>query len=85
MLEELEKKYGFAKHLAQLNDIELVERINREVGNRGWGNARSYFLSCLRHELQQRDFDSSCIVVDDSLRLNQRVELVDNRLQPLGD
>jgi hypothetical protein len=44
-----------------------------------------YFPNCLSHELQQRRFDSSCVVDNNGLRLNQRVELVDNELQPLGD
>lgn len=83
MLDELETKYGFANEMSQLSDNELVDRLNAQVGNRGWGNARSYFLCCLRSELQRRDFDSGCVVDDDGIRLNRRVRLINNRLHPV--
>ncbi|WP_417746719.1 hypothetical protein [Rosistilla oblonga] len=35
MLEELEKKYGFAKQLAQPNDIELVDR-SKQRDRQSW-------------------------------------------------
>lgn len=81
MTDQLEAKYGFAKQLSQLSDTELIDRFNAEVGNRGWGNARMYFLHCLRAELNSRSFDSTCVVSDSGLQLRKQVRLVNGKLE----
>lgn len=77
---DLEKRYGFAGQLAQLSDEQLVARFNAEVGNRGFGTARMYFLSALSSEIEGRDFDCSAVFEDGSLSLRHTVNLVDGRL-----
>lgn len=81
MTEQLEAKYGFANQLSALSNSELVDRVNAQVGNRGWGNARAYFLHCLRSELLSRPFECSCLVDNGGLQLGQAVSLVDSKLQ----
>ena len=79
-IQDLESKYGFAKELAGLSDEQLVARFNAEVGNRGTGTARSYFLTCLRMEIESRSFDASVVIKDESFSLANRVQLVSDRL-----
>ena len=76
------------KQLAELSDKALIDRYNREAGNSGWNNARSKFLTCLREEIQKRNFDSS-ILFDyhpntkeiRSFKLRDKVKLVEGRLE----
>jgi hypothetical protein len=75
---ELEERYGFAKQLAPLTDVQLVDRFNREVGNPGWGHARVYFLTCLSTEIRSRAFDSSIIFHTSGMKLNRHVKLSGN-------
>ena len=79
-MKDLEANYGFAKQLSGLSDEQLVARFNSEVGKPGWGNARSYFLTCLRMEMERRSFDASVVTRDDSFSLAKRVEIVGDRL-----
>jgi len=80
-MSDLEDQYGFAAKLAKLTDEELVACLNKEIGNRGWGNARMYYTSCLKAELKSRNFDSSLVVSDGGLKLSRRVILANNRLE----
>ena len=80
MINELEDRYGFAAELAKLSDEQLVARFNSQVGNRGWGNARMYFLHCLRAELESRSIDITAVVRDGHMSLSHQVGLQDDRL-----
>ena len=62
-MKDLEEKYGFAAQLAALTNKQLVGRFNQEVGCQGWGNARSYFLTCLKLEFEKRQIDCWAISV----------------------
>ena len=85
-MSELEERYGFAASVAELTNEQLVARFNREVGNRAWGNARMYFLSCLGDEIRKRDFDSTIVHSDGGgLKLSRRVRLIDGRLELESD
>jgi len=80
-MSDLEDQYKFAGKLANLSDEELVACFNREIDNRGWGNARMYCTSCLTAELKSRNFDSSLVVDNDDLKLSRPVVLANNRLE----
>ena len=54
--------YNFEGKLQKMNDHELIDRFNQEVGNQGWGNARAAFLYALRNEFLSRDIDASKIM-----------------------
>lgn len=47
--------------LAAKTDLQLVESLNREVGNNGWVSARAVFLKVLWDELHARGFDLSAV------------------------
>ena len=80
-MSDLEDRYGFAANLAKLTSEELVACFNREIGNRGWGNARMYYTSCLTAGLKSRNFDSSLVVDNDGLNLSKPVVLTNNRIE----
>jgi hypothetical protein len=65
--------YNFEATLQQMNDHELIDRFNQEVGNQGWGNARAAFLYALRNELLSRDFDASKIIYEDGMSLKRKI------------
>jgi hypothetical protein len=53
-----QSKQVWISDLASLSNAKLVEKFNAQVGNRGWGTARSIYLDCLRKEIRKRNFDS---------------------------
>ena len=65
--------YNFEVTLQQMNNQELTDRFNREVGNQGWGNARAAFLYALRNEFLSRDFDASKIIYEDGMSLKRKI------------
>lgn len=79
-MNELEQRYGFASQLAALSDHQLVARFNGEVGNRGCGTARMYFLACLADELRSRDIDSALAFSDSGLDLRQKLSIAAGKL-----
>jgi uncharacterized membrane protein (UPF0127 family) len=64
---------------------ELIDSFNREVGNRGWGYARSLYLHEMRCEMERRGWDISRITSKSGgFSLNRKVELRDgNVVYPL--
>lgn len=65
--------YNFEGKLQKMNDHELIDRFNQEVGNQGWGNARAAFLYALRNEFLSRDFDASKIIYEDRMSLKRKI------------
>ncbi len=65
--------YNFEGKLQKMNDHELIDRFNQEVGNQGWGNARAAFLYALRNEFLSRDFDASKIIYEDGMSLKRKI------------
>lgn len=65
--------YNFEATLQKMNDHELIDRFNQEVGNQGLGNARAAFLYALRNELLSRDFDASKIIYEDGMSLKRKI------------
>lgn len=65
--------YNFEATLQQMNNQELIDRFNREVGNQGWGNARAAFLYALRNEFLSRDFDASKIIYEERMSLKRKI------------
>lgn len=69
---------NYREKFVSLNDEQLIESFNREVGNSGWTSSRASFLSALREELQSR-FDCSAII-DGGMSLRGKVKLVDKKI-----
>jgi hypothetical protein len=66
--------------LAAKTDLQLVDSLNREVGNSGWVSARAVYLKVLWDELHARGLDFSA--VDDLARFpgERRLVLRDKEL-----
>lgn len=75
-----EQQIRFQAEFAELPDEELVLRFNKQVRCLGGNTIRKVFLSALREELGQRNFDSSIVFNKCGLRLNHKVKLQDHRL-----
>lgn len=73
-------QYGFIKKLSQLKDEQLIEKLNKQVGNKGWGNARANYLEALKKELLKRNFDCDNIITNDVMSLAKKIKLENNRL-----
>ena len=72
--QKLFKKYmrGFNK----CSDEEIIESLNYEVGNGGWGTARASYLGALHEQLNIRKFDYSEIGDKGGYSLKRKVKLV---------
>ncbi|MBS1666721.1 MAG: hypothetical protein JST58_05025 [Bacteroidetes bacterium] len=81
-----QSKQVWKSDLASLSNAKLVEKFNAQVGNRGWGTARSMYLDCLRKEIRKRNFDSRILFDLDSsgnitaFKLGKKVMLKRGRL-----
>ncbi|MFO0913684.1 MAG: hypothetical protein U0795_12060 [Pirellulales bacterium] len=85
-LEGLPDEYGFRARMAAATDQELVDYLNREVGNPGIVRARMYFLLELRAEFLRRRIDISEIAGPYHISVARRVVLTADRcLMPIGD
>ena len=73
----------FQKKLKTYNDTELISRFNEEVGNKGWGTARSSFLSALHEEFNLRGFDYSAIGDTESLSFKDKITLICKTIKKL--
>ena len=77
--------------LALLNDPELIEKVNDEVGNPGWTSSRGVYLQCLSNELRKRSFNSDILFEFNSngtiaaLSLKNKVHLLNNTLEFKND
>lgn len=71
----------FENDLATLSDQALVERFNREVGNRGWVSARACFLAALRNQFEYRAIDYALVKNETGgINLAKKVVLIDGKL-----
>ncbi|RYE57675.1 MAG: methionine adenosyltransferase [Sphingobacteriales bacterium] len=61
---------------------ELVVLLNQQVGNPGWGTARSEYLYALRKAFLQSGYDCSSIMTETSLSLSQKVKIEGNKIVP---
>lgn len=73
--------------LCKLSDTELIEEFNRESEKKGWTQARSYYLDCLKNELLNRPFNSEILFEFDSnkivtgFKLKNKVQLINQVLE----
>jgi hypothetical protein len=67
--------------LSELSPEELFHMFNNEVGNKGWGNARSIFLYELIEAMRNANID--ILAISDGLNgisFQRKVKLFENRL-----
>lgn len=70
----------FTERFAQASDEKIIEMFNHEVGITAWGNARADYLHTMRNEFLKRDFDSSLIISENTLRLAKKIKQVDGKI-----
>ena len=63
-----------------MNDEQLVDAFNREVGNSGWTGSRASYLSALHEEFENRNYDYSAIGGKGSLSLKKKVRVTGNKI-----
>ena len=71
----------FRETMQNATHQELVNFFNKQVGNTGWGSARSYYLAALREEITKRDMDSSINIHVGGLSFNRNVKLINGKLE----
>ena len=75
--DETKKLYKECREkLQKMNDEQLVDAFNEDVGNPGWVGARARFHSALREEFESRGFDFSAIGNKSSLSFANKIALV---------
>lgn len=67
----------FRAQLSVMDEIELIMRFNKEVGNPGWSTARASFLAAVHREFDRRGIDYSNIGDDDGISLKQHVVMTE--------
>jgi|GEM_PF-3336744 len=75
-----EDRYGYGERLRAMSNVQLVEAYNCEIGNPGIVARRTDYLYHMRREFLSRNIDTSLIIQGDSMRLDFRVLIQDNRL-----
>ncbi len=67
-----------------MNDEELIDSFNHEVGNTGWTNSRAFYLKALKGEFDERNYDYSEIGENDTLSLKNKIYLQDKKIKIKG-
>ena len=67
-----------------MDDQQLVDSFNCEVGNPGWTSSRANYLSALHQEFNDRGYDYSDIGDSGSLSIKNRIGLLDNKIKIVG-
>ena len=65
----------YVERFKAYSDLDIIAAFNREVGNSGWGTARSGYLSAIRHEFKRREIDISSISSDNGISYRRKVSL----------
>ena len=59
---------------------ECIIAFIRDVGNRGWVNARGRFLSALRKKFQQSGFDCSEFLTNSSMSMAKKIRIEGHKI-----
>jgi len=69
------------------SDTALIEKLNREIGNRSWTSSRGVYLICIANELKKRSFNSDVLFDFDTLgnstafKLKNKVKLINSTVE----
>jgi len=74
----------YLEKFKKMDDKQLIESFNREVGNPGWTNFRANYLSALHQEFNNRGYDYSDIGGAGSLSIKNKIELLDKKIKIVG-
>lgn len=64
------------ERLRKMNDGQLIDLFNNDVGNPGWVSARARFHAAIYEEFKERGFDISAIYSKGGLSFAKKIELV---------
>ena len=67
-----------------MDDKQLIDSFNREVGNPGWTSSRASYLSALHQEFNDRGYDYSDIGNAGSLNFKNKIELLNKKIKIVG-
>lgn len=73
----------FKAQLRLLNNEEIIEAFNRQIGNNGWTSSRGSYLGALSSEFERRGFDYSSVGNEAGLSLANKVKIENNVIVPL--
>lgn len=71
----------FKNKFQKMNNEQLLNAFNKEVGNSGWTSSRSSYLAALHEEFQNRGYDYSAIGNKKYLSLAKRIKLNDKKIE----
>ncbi len=74
----------YLEKFKKMDDKQLIDSFNREVGNPGWTNSRANYLSALHQEFNDRGYDYSDIGGVGSLSIKNKIELLDKKIKIVG-
>ena len=81
MEKENQMAVRFRTQLAELNNEELLEIFNKEVGGRGWTSARAFFLVELGNAFRKLEVDISEVTnYSGGFNLNRKAIMKANKL-----
>ncbi|MFA7133583.1 MAG: hypothetical protein WC122_01230 [archaeon] len=63
-----------------MNDKQLIDAFNNEVGNSGWTASRASYLFALCGEFKNRDYDYSNIGEEKVMSLNKKIKLINKKI-----
>jgi hypothetical protein len=70
----------FKARFQAMDDAQLIDAFNREVGNSGWTGSRANYLVALHEELENRDFDYSSIGNKKHLSFAKKIRLESKKI-----
>lgn len=73
----------YLEKFKKMDDKQLIDSFNREVGNPGWTNSRANYLSALHQEFNDRQCDYSEIGDDSKLSLKSKICLLGKKIKIL--
>ena len=65
----------------EMDDSQLIEAFNKQVGNPGWTTSRGSYLKALHQEFADRNYDYSDIGDAGSLSFKNKIKLVDKKIK----
>jgi hypothetical protein len=73
----------FKERFSNMNDSQLIDAFNGDIGKRVWIGARARFHDALRKEFDNRGFDYSVIgsMEKGSFNLNRKIKLVGHKIE----
>lgn len=83
--EFLDKYDEYLSRFGKLDNQELVNAVNTQIGTPGWVSSRQYYMAALYKELDNRGIDYSVINNSNGLSIKNRIYLEDKKIKIRDD